>query len=83
MRLSANLSCENEYYLHENKRIIFVLMAFALGLALKQRLETIQKWPISLAICTFKKSRLFPLLSGAMEGSQKGRLCLNDRVTPY
>ena len=32
----------------------------------------------NLAICTFIKSRLFPLLSGAMEDSQKGRLRLND-----
>ena len=32
----------------------------------------------NLAIYTFKESRFFPLLSGAMEGSQKERLRLND-----
>ena len=33
-----NLSCENEFYSHENKKR-FHINGFALGLALKQRLE--------------------------------------------
>jgi len=44
-RLIINPSCENELYLHENKNH-FRNYGFALGLALKQRLETTLKWPI-------------------------------------
>ena len=35
-----NLSCENEFYSHENN-----ITGFAHSLALKQRLGATQKWP--------------------------------------
>ena len=44
-RLIVNPSCENELYLRENKNR-FRDSGFALGLALKQRLETTLKWSI-------------------------------------
>ena len=37
-----NLSCKNEFYLHENKKR-FHINGFALGLAFKQRLEATRK----------------------------------------
>ena len=40
-----NLSCESEFYLHENK-YYFQIGGFALSLALKQRLEATCKWLI-------------------------------------
>ena len=43
--LIVDPSCENELYLRENKNH-FRNYGFALGLALKQRLETTLKWPI-------------------------------------
>ena len=42
----SDLSFENEFYLHENKKNHFHISGFALSLALKQRLETALKWPI-------------------------------------
>ena len=42
-----NLSCENEFYLHENKKS-FSYGVFALSLTLKRRLEVTQKWPVSI-----------------------------------
>ena len=42
-----NLSCENEYYLHNNNKKSFSQQRFALGLVLKQRLEASRKWPIA------------------------------------
>ena len=43
-----NLSCENEFYLHEtNKNLNFHKKGFALGVVLKQRLVASWKWPIS------------------------------------
>ena len=77
MKLSANLSCENEYYLYENKRVIFVLMVLHLALPRKRGWRN-SEMTYNLVIYTFKESRFFPLLSGAMEGSQKERLRLND-----
>ena len=41
-----NLSCENEFYLHENETH-FRINGFALSLALKQRLGATWKWPIA------------------------------------
>ena len=38
-----NLSFKNEFYSHENKKR-FHINGFALGLALKQRLEATRKW---------------------------------------
>ena len=42
-----NLSCENEFYLHNNKNY-FHEEGFALGRVLKQRLAASRKWPIFL-----------------------------------
>ena len=44
-RLSANLSCEYEFYLLENKKSYIYINGFALNLALKLRLDTNWKWP--------------------------------------
>ena len=41
------LSCENELYLDENKKIFFYVSGFVLSLALKQRLKATRKWPKS------------------------------------
>ena len=41
-----NLSCENEFYLHENKKNHFNISGFALSLTLKQRLRAPRKWPV-------------------------------------
>ena len=41
-RLSANLCCENEFYLTEHKNH-FQINGFALSLALKQRLRQLRK----------------------------------------
>ena len=38
-----NLSCENEFYLHDNKKS-FSQEGFALGLVLKKRLVASRKW---------------------------------------
>ena len=43
-----NLSCENEFYLHDNKKNQFHNKGFALGLVLKQRLAASRKWPIAM-----------------------------------
>ena len=40
-----NLSCDNEFYLHENETH-FRINGFALSLALKQRLGATWRWPI-------------------------------------
>ena len=40
-----NLSCENEFYLHDHKNH-FHKKGFALGLVLKQSLAASRKWPI-------------------------------------
>ena len=45
-----NLCCENEFYLHENKKIHFHIKAFVVSLTLKQRLEATWKWPLGLNI---------------------------------
>ena len=42
-RLSQNLSCENELYLHENKKL-FLIHGFVPSLTLKQRLGATWKW---------------------------------------
>ena len=43
-------SCENRFYLFESKKSSYYsINDFALSLALKQRLEVIQKWAIGLA----------------------------------
>ena len=41
-----NLSCENEFYLHENKKNHFQINSFAFSFALKQGFGPTQKWPI-------------------------------------
>ena len=43
-----NLSCENEFYLHDNKKNHFHKKGFVLGIVLKQRLAASRKWPIDL-----------------------------------
>ena len=40
----SDLSFENEFYLHENKKNHFHISGFVLSLALKQRFETALKW---------------------------------------
>ena len=42
-----NLSCENEFYLHENKNS-FHIKGWALHLVLKQRPGGTRKWPIDI-----------------------------------
>ena len=44
------LSCENEFYLHENKKSHFHIISFALSLAMKQRLGVTRKWPIRAVV---------------------------------
>ena len=40
------LSCENEFYLREDKKNHFHIKSFALSLAMKQRLGVTRAWPI-------------------------------------
>ena len=49
--LVQNLSCENEFDLHENERVggtHFYMNGFALRLVLKQRQQATRKWSILL-----------------------------------
>ena len=45
-----SLSCENEFYLHENKSH-FHINGFAFSLALKQKLGATWKWLIKKLVC--------------------------------
>ena len=54
MRLKLqNVSCENEFYLHETEFFFFLtsMVSFAFHLALKQRLGVTRKWPIRCQGC--------------------------------
>ena len=51
--------CENEFYLCENKKNHFHINSSALRLALKQRLETTRKWPITYTAPKRRTSRWY------------------------
>ena len=51
-----NRSCENEFYFHDNKKIIFTRKVFALSLVLKQRHAASRKWPTDRIINKGRKN---------------------------
>ena len=57
-----NLSCENEFYLHDYKNN-FHKKGFALGLVLKQRLAASRKWPTTEVQMTDTSRSLFSFWS--------------------
>ena len=61
-----NLSCDNEFYLYENKKNHFHINGFACSLALKKRLEETGKWPIVKSSKPLTKNLLWQMFPGAI-----------------
>ena len=79
-RLSAKpfSSCENEFYLHANKNH-FRTNGFALRLALKQRLDATEKWPITASGASWPRA-IQVLIN--LEGSAKGFVWSHHQFAP-
>ena len=79
-RLSAKpfSSCENEFYLHANKNH-FHTNGFALRLALKQRQDATEKWPITASGASWPRA-IQVLIN--LEGSAKGFVWSHHQFAP-